>query len=630
MDKKNLTFNYIYFGVFFLLLLTFALCNIFISDKIISGTRIYFIIHAFFQSFLEVAIIAVIAWIVYRFFSKTIFYLYIGLTFFIGIIHVIDFVLLRMMNFSFFEALDFVLGESWTNFIEMLYASNVPLFWWIIMGICVLFVPFIGIGIYLLSEKLSKKHPLKLSFDFTSSCIFSLFLGLLIWDYSVSPAIHPDVGVIYRKGLPWKCTFLKNDSPRIRMPRYLKRARREKRVLKNVIKANFQAKKTPNIYLFVIESIREDFITKNCTPSIYDFKHQNISFDLSLANANYTHCSWYSLFHSNYPLYWSYIKKKKWNSGSIPLYILKKMGYKIHVYSASGLKYYSMDEVLFGKNQFLLESFHQYNHIYPKQAYQADEEAMDELLSDLQDKKNHEKNVFVIFLDSTHFDYSWPENMESQFSPVANGLSLFSSFVFQKNIEGVKNRYRNALHFVDNLFAKFTKSLKKQNLYDDSIIVVAADHGEEFLEHGHLFHASHLSQMQTEVPLYYKFGKNEKKAASNKMTCHMQVFPSILQYLTDRKDFSSFFDGQSIFEASNWPYVISARYNASRDPYEFFLHSGDEKITFRFHRPKRIFFCRKLEVQSLRKRDDDMILQINDEKLRNNLQQYKTALKKLF
>jgi len=630
MDKKNLNFNYIYFGLFFLVILTFSICNIFISDKIISGTRIYFLIHAFLQSFLEVAFIAVIAWVIYRFFSKKLFYAFIGFTFFIGLFHIIDFVLIRMMNFSFFEALDFVLGESWTNFIEMLYASNVPMFWWIIMGIFALIFPFIGIGIYILSHKLAKKYPLKLSFDYTSSCIFSLFIGLLIWDYSVSPAIHPDVGVIYRKGLPWKCTFLKNESPRIRMPCNLKRARREKNVIKELINKDFTAKKTPNIYLFVIESIREDFITKKCTPNIYDFKNNNISFDLSLANANGTQVSWYSIFHSNFPLYWAHTKRKKWKSGSIPLYMLKKMGYKVHVYSSSGLKYYGMDEVLFGKNHFLLDTFHQFNHIYPKQAYQADEEALDSMLADLNDKKNHEKNVFIIFLDSTHFDYSWPESMESQFSPIANGLSMFSSFVFQKNIEGVKNRYRNSLHFVDNLFEKFSTKLKQKKIYDDSIIVLAADHGEEFLEHGQLFHASHLSQMQTEIPLYYKFGKNEMKPAPNKMTCHMQIFPSILHYLTGNSDYSKFFDGTSIFEETDWPFVITARYNASRDPYEFLLHTGEEKMTFRFHRPKRIFSCRKLEVQSYRKRDDTMILKVNDEKLQDDLGRYKTALLEVF
>lgn len=346
MDKKSIPFNYIYFGFFFLMLLTFSICNIFISDKIISGTRIYFLIHAFLQSFLEVAFIAIAAWVINRFFSKTIFYVYIGLTFFIGIIHIIDFILLRMMNFSFFEAFDFILGESWTNFIEMLYASNVPIILWIVMGAIVLLIPFIGTLIFVLTQKTATKHPAKLNFDITASMIFSLFLGLLIWDYSISPAIHPDVGAIYRKGLPWKCTFLKNESPRIRMRSNLKKARSEKKVIKNLFNTDFQARKTPNIYLFVIESIREDFITEKCTPCLYDFKNKNISFDLSLANANGTQISWYSLFHSNFPFYWTQIKKKKWNSGSIPLYILKKMGYKIHIYSSSGLKYY-LEKIIF-------------------------------------------------------------------------------------------------------------------------------------------------------------------------------------------------------------------------------------------------------------------------------------------
>ena len=66
----------------------------------------------------------------------------------------------------------------------------------------------------------------------------------------------------------------------------------------------FSLNHKPDIYLFVIESLREDYITVENSPHLNQFKEKNVSFDLTLSNANATHNSWFSLFHSKFPFYW--------------------------------------------------------------------------------------------------------------------------------------------------------------------------------------------------------------------------------------------------------------------------------------------------------------------------------------
>jgi arylsulfatase A-like enzyme len=64
--------------------------------------------------------------------------------------------------------------------------------------------------------------------------------------------------------------------------------------------------------------------------------------------------------------------------------------------------------------------------------------------------------------------------------------------------------YDGAIKFLDDELAKLFAELKKQGLYDESLIVLTADHGEEFHEHGGWWHGTTLYDEQLAVPLLIK------------------------------------------------------------------------------------------------------------------------------
>jgi membrane-anchored protein YejM (alkaline phosphatase superfamily) len=182
--------------------------------------------------------------------------------------------------------------------------------------------------------------------------------------------------------------------------------------------------------------------------------------------------------------------------------LLKKMGYEIHLHSASRLGLYEMDKMVFGRNMYLLNSANCYasdEHILP---WMADERAINGLCDQLQEGEQQGGRVFIVFLDSTHFDYSFPEEFNTRYAPVDDKINYFDVAVSKKNLEKVKNRYKTAINYVDTLFAKFIDTLKVSGGWEESVVVFTGDHGEEFYENGHLFHATDLSQQQLHVPLY--------------------------------------------------------------------------------------------------------------------------------
>lgn len=620
MNTKNyIKVNYTFFGIFLLIGLIFGTLNVLTIKDAPLHTRTFFLIYAYCQSILCVCTIALMTAALKKILPKIFFYLFVGLSFIFFLIPVIDFAVFKIVDITFWEGLDFALDENLENFIEMLHTTGIPLFVWIIIGIIALFLPIIGALLYKLCDKISNIKKLPLHKEHFIQLFFCIPLAIFIWDFKAAPTINPDLYDEFTRTLPWKFTFVQPKTWIVESPLELKKPKSEKEILTTIENLDLKVEKKPNIYIFVIESLRNDFITEDIAPTLYKFKKDNINFERSLSNANATHQSWFSLFYSNFPYLWKYYKDTNWQSGATSLYILKKMGYDINVYSAPELKYYCMKEILFGENLNLTKSFKLFPHYHPKEACDSDIEAINEVEKNLK----ADKNIYITFFDSTHFLYSWPKNFKTKFTPYADA----DCFPSVDNVELIKNRYKNAINFTDSLINSFFIKLKEKNLWDDSIIIIVGDHGEEFYEQGNLFHASRLSAEQTNVPIYLKLGKNIRKIPERKLICHMDVFPSIFDYIFGKNNFEEILNGESIFLESKFPFVITTRYNASRSPYEFFIHSENEKLTMRFKKKKQIFQNQHVQILSFKDKDDK---NINVSSKKEVLKSFQKAFDRIF
>jgi hypothetical protein len=184
---------------------------------------------------------------------------------------------------------------------------------------------------------------------------------------------------------------------------------------------------------------------------------------------------------------------------------------------------------------------------------------------------------------------------------VVSSIDYLGIATSSKDLELLKNCYRNSIFWVDHLVGRVFSSLKELSLYKESVIVLTGDHGEEFFEMGALFHGTHLNDWQTRVPLFYKFPKGFKNFSS--VSTHIDVFPSILHYLTGQSDFRSYFDGQSIFSSDQKGFVFSMQHNGVDIPYEFRLFDGNAELVGRFLNPPNIYSVPAIELLSFRSLD---------------------------
>ncbi len=596
MDPKvtRIPINYLYFGTFLVLLGLMSTSSVLVKEYFV-GSRFFFLLYAFGQIILEIGGLIFLAFMVGRHAKPVYFWIFISCTFILVLLHVLDFLLDRILDLSAWDTASVLLDENFHDFLYLLDASGIPLWVWILLFSLTLALPFIGMGLYKITDLLVKKKPLEVRIEFFLQAFVCIPVALFLWDASASRLIHPDAYNALVKSLPWKFTFIQPKNVLMTPPGPMFTPTSEELVKQHIDQTHDRLAKKPNIYLFIIESFRDDFITPEIAPHLSQFRHKAIVYDTSVSNANGTHPSWFSIFHSQFGIFWHHYRKNQWSMGSPALQLLKKWGYQIRVYTSAQLGYYGMDELIFGKDLHLIDAFAPFYHTPPHLAWQSDLETVEAAKKDLeQHPELREGQLFIFFWDSTHFDYSWPRHEPATFTPFASNIAYFRTYQTQKNIEHIKNSYRNSIHYVDSLFGSFWNDLPRKQ---EAIVAVMGDHGEEFFERGHLFHNSHLIDEQMRVPLYFRFGSQSKPAHPKAIVSQMDFFPSVLDHLSGQT--FSFLQGESVFRKSKWPYAMICRFNGGHAPYEFSFHNGRNKLIAQFQDKKHLFAPQSLKIKSL-------------------------------
>jgi phosphoglycerol transferase MdoB-like AlkP superfamily enzyme len=107
--------------------------------------------------------------------------------------------------------------------------------------------------------------------------------------------------------------------------------------------------------------------------------------------------------------------------------------------------------------------------------------------------------TFLYFnVQTAHFPYYFPGT--PQFLP---GEPIPRSKIGAANRDWVARTYWNGVAYGDWTVGQIVARLKALGVYEDSVVVVLGDHGEELFEHGYLGHGQVLNALQTRIPLIF-------------------------------------------------------------------------------------------------------------------------------
>ncbi|MEJ2628390.1 MAG: sulfatase-like hydrolase/transferase, partial [bacterium] len=117
----------------------------------------------------------------------------------------------------------------------------------------------------------------------------------------------------------------------------------------------------------------------------------------------------------------------------------------------------------------------------------------------------------------------------------------------ENDLKYLRALYDSEISFTDYYIGKVINHLKALNLYNNTIIIFTADHGESFSDHlCWIGHTKSLYQELIHVPLIIKpAGKNEHMKV-NKYTGTINILPTILSALQIKKPKNINFNGTEI------------------------------------------------------------------------------------
>ncbi len=150
---------------------------------------------------------------------------------------------------------------------------------------------------------------------------------------------------------------------------------------------------------------------------------------------------------------------------------------------------------LFGGDETFFNDFYQ------------DSEVVNEVAFDwLDDRKDERFFLFLHYMDAHDPYFEHPYN--------GVGIARVSMPEPEPEMaERLQELYRGEIDYLDENFGKLLAKLDAEGLYDDTVIVLTADHGEEFAEHGGFWHGLTLYDEQIHVPLVIKWAKGGERPA---------------------------------------------------------------------------------------------------------------------
>ena len=129
--------------------------------------------------------------------------------------------------------------------------------------------------------------------------------------------------------------------------------------------------------------------------------------------------------------------------------------------------------------------------------------------------------VYLHFLDP-HDPYTPPGEYKTAFTG-----DVPSRAYPPKELQRI-NLYDGEIKYMDNQIGKLFSHLKDEGLYDDLTIIVVADHGEQFMEHGQHGHGHQLFNEEVHVPLFVKSPRLAEARVVDVTASTVDIFPTAL------------------------------------------------------------------------------------------------------
>ena len=281
-----------------------------------------------------------------------------------------------------------------------------------------------------------------------------------------------------------------------------------------------------NVILIIMDTTRADHLSpygyeRDTSPNLDAFSKDSITFDYAIASAPWTPLSIGTIITGLYPVSHGFIPPDSRDTAEKSVTrlpdALTTMAEALgsHGYQALGITPNPWTTQIFGFGQG-----------YDKYIFRnrAPADAITKIAEVLYDERDTKRPLFLFV---HYLDPHWPYEPPAPFDTKFTGDLKFRGYSREELIH--LNQYDGEIAFMDQEIGKFIDFLKKRGAYDNSLIIIIGDHGEQFLEHGHLQHGNQLYNEEVHVPLMVHDGSSSPRRVDYTVS-NVDVFPTVMEW----------------------------------------------------------------------------------------------------
>ena len=323
-------------------------------------------------------------------------------------------------------------------------------------------------------------------------------------------------------------------------------------------------KKRPNVVFILIDALRADHLpiygySRQTAPNLTNLAGQGMTFTKMYAQASYTRPSIATIFSSLYPAVHKANDTLDYLAGSITVLpeILQAAGYKTFGISAnanisptfgysqgfdefrvwktrSAFRFTVMGKLaenVIGRSR-LGPILGEHGEIVPRA-----DAITDITLRWVSQGRTEPVFLYVHYIDP-HDPYRPPSPYDQAFnfrrdSPMRAGgvdpLKLLPNGQDREKVGRTLDQYDGEILYTDSQVDRLLKGLKEMGVLDNALVIVTADHGEEFFEHGKDIHGKSLYEEVLHIPFLMSWpGRIPGGKAYHGIAGLVDIMPTIL------------------------------------------------------------------------------------------------------
>jgi uncharacterized protein len=308
-----------------------------------------------------------------------------------------------------------------------------------------------------------------------------------------------------------------------------------------------------NIIWLTSESWRADTLNETIMPNAWQFAKTATRYTQNYSTGNGTRAGVFGMLMGMPASYWFQFMQEQ--RGAAIIDVMRQQEYQMRFYTSALFSYPEFDKTIFAqvpadKMQALQSS--------GKHSWENDQQNITDMLNFI-DKRDASKPFFTfMFFESPHARYYFPSEAVIA-KPYRDDLNYatLSKTALRADIVPIKNRYINSVHHLDMQFGRVFEYMQKNNLLENTIVILVGDHGEEFMEHGFWGHNSTFVDQQICTPLVI-YMPQKAAAEVNQLTSHADIVPTLMPLLGVTNPKADYSIGINLFAGETRDHVYIA------------------------------------------------------------------------